>query len=183
MDGLKKRKRILALLLSIFTPGLGQIYNGQFKKGLSFLVGFDLVYLVFSFLLLTFHGVIFYLMVTMGFFFFIVIDAFRGANKLKAITLKPFNKWYIYLIIFLIGNAAIRPLLGWAIRNHIARPYKIPSSTMEPALLVGDRLIADMRNYKSQKPKRRDVIILNFPKIPRRILSRELLERKVRRWR
>ena len=84
MDNPKKRKPILAFLLSIVTPGLGQVYNGQFKKGISYLVGFYLVYIAFSFLLLTFHGMIFYLMVTMGFFFFIVIDAFRGANKLKA---------------------------------------------------------------------------------------------------
>ena len=83
MDGVKRRKPILALILSLLTPGLGQVYNGQFKKGISYLVGFYLVYLVFSFLLLTFHGMIFYLMVTMGFFFFILIDAFRGAKKLK----------------------------------------------------------------------------------------------------
>jgi signal peptidase I len=164
MDGVKKRKPILALILSLLAPGLGQIYNGQLKKGISYFIGFYLVYLVFSFLLLTFHGMIFYVIVTMGFFFFIVIGAFRGAKKLKAVTLKPFNKWYIYLIIFLIGNVAIRPLLGWAIRNHIARPYKIPSSGMSPALLVGDRLVADMRNYKSQKPQRGDTIIFEFPK-------------------
>jgi signal peptidase I len=85
MDNLRKRKPILALILSLLTPGLGQIYNGQFKKGIFYSVGFYLVYIVFSFLFLTFHGMIFYLMVTMGFFFFIVIDAFRGANKLKAV--------------------------------------------------------------------------------------------------
>lgn len=164
MDGVKKRKPILALILSLLTPGLGQIYNGQLKKGIFYLVGFYLVYLVLAFLLLTFHGMLFYVIVTMGFFFFIVIDAFRGANKLKAITLKPFNKWYVYLIIFLIGNVAIRPLVGWVIRNHIARPYKIPSSGMSPTLLVGDRLVADMRNYGSQRPQRGDIIIFEFPK-------------------
>ena len=83
MDSLKKRKPILALILSLLTPGLGQIYNGQFKKGISNLVGFYLVYIVFSFLLLTFHGIIFHLMVTVGFLFFMVIGAFRGAKKLK----------------------------------------------------------------------------------------------------
>ena len=61
MGGVKKRKPILALTLSLLTPGLGEIYNGEFKRGISYLVGFYLVYLVFSFLLLTFHGMIFYL--------------------------------------------------------------------------------------------------------------------------
>jgi len=175
MDSLKKRKTILALILSLLTPGLGQIYNGQFKKGISYLVGFYLVYITFSFLLLAFHGMILYLLVTVGFFFFIVIDASRGANELKAITLKPFNKWYIYLVIFLLSNLAIRPLLAWTIKNNIARAYKIPSSTMEPALLVGDRLIADMRSYKSQKPQRGDIIIFEYPKDPSKYFIKRVI--------
>jgi signal peptidase I len=175
MGNLKKRKPILALILSLLTPGLGQVYNGQFKKGISYLVGFYLVYLVFSFLLLTFHGMIFYLIVTMGFFFFIVIGAFRRANKLKAITLKPFNKWYIYLMIFLLSNVAVLPLLQWTVRNNIARAYKIPSSGMAPALLVGDRLIADMRSRKSQQLQRGDIIIFEFPKDP----SKDFIKRVI----
>lgn len=35
MGSLKTRKPILALILSLVTPGLGQIYNGQLKKGIS----------------------------------------------------------------------------------------------------------------------------------------------------
>ena len=175
MGSLKKRRPFLAFLLSIVTPGLGQIYNGQFKKGLFYLVGFYLVYIVFSFLLLTFYGMIFYLMVTAGFFFFIVIDALRGAIKVKAIELKSYNKWYIYLIIFLLSNVAVLPLLQWTIRNNIARAYKIPSSGMVPALLVGDHLIADMRGYKSKQPRRGDLIIFEFPKDP----SKDFIKRVI----
>jgi signal peptidase I len=145
MDSLKKRKPILAFLFSLVTPGLGQIYNGQLKKGLFYLVGFLLVYVVFSFLLLTFYGMICYLIIMLGFSLFILLDALLGAVKLKAIALKSYNKWYIYLIIFLLGSVVIRPLLGWTIKNNIARAYRTPSSTMKPALLAGDHLIANMR--------------------------------------
>jgi signal peptidase I len=166
MDSLKRRRPILAFLLSLVTPGLGQIYNGQFKKGVSFLVGFPLVYVVFSFLLFKFYGMIIYLIIMIGVFLFVLIDALVAAKKLKAITLKPYNKWIIYLILFLVSSVVIRPLLGWTIRNHIVRAYKIPSSGMKPTLLVGDHLIADMRIYKSGKPKRGDIIIFEFPKDP-----------------
>jgi len=166
MESLKKRKPILAFLLSLVTPGLGQIYNGQFKKGISYLVGFLLVYIIFSFLLFKFYGMIFYLIIMLGFFLFISLDALLGATRLKEIALKPYNKWYIYLIIFLLSSVVISPLLGWTIRNNIARAYKIPSSTMEPTVLVGDYLIADMKIYKSEKPKRGDIIIFEFPKDP-----------------
>jgi len=162
--------------LSLVTPGLGQIYNGQFKKGVSYLVGFLFVYLVFSFLLFTYNGLIFYLIVVLGVYLLILIDAVRGANKLKAITLKPFNNWYIYLIIFLLGNVVMLSLLRWTVRNNIARPYKMPASSMAPTLLPGDHLIADMRIYK--KPQRGDIIIFEFPKDPskdfiKRVISME----------
>jgi signal peptidase I len=175
MDSLKKRKPILAFLLSLVTPGLGQIYNGQFKKGIFYLIGFLLAYIVFSFLLSKFYGLIVYLIIILGFFVFILIDALRGATKLKAIALKPYNKWYIYLIIFLLSMVVIRPLLGWTIRNNIARAYKIPSSGMEPTLLVGDHLIADMKIYKGEKPKRGDIIIFEFPKDP----SKDFIKRVI----
>ncbi len=175
MDNLKKRKRILAFLFSLVTPGLGQIYNGQLKKGISYLIGFLLAYILFSFLLFNFYGMIFYIIIMLGLFGFILIDAFRGANELEAVPLKPYNKWYIYLIIFLLSSMVIRPLLAWTIRNNIARAYKIPSSTMEPTLLVGDHLIADMRIYKSEKPKRGDVIIFEFPKDP----SKDFIKRVI----
>ena len=93
MDTLKKRKPILAFLLSLVTPGLGQIYNGQLRKGLFYLGGFFLVYVVFSFLLLKFYGLICYLVIMVGFFLFILLDALRGATQLREIALKSYNKW------------------------------------------------------------------------------------------
>jgi len=175
MDSLKKRKPILAFLFSLVTPGLGQIYNGQFKKGVSYLVGFLLVYILFSFLLLKFYGMICYLIIMVGLFLFISLDALLGAIKSKTIVLKSYNRWYIYLIIFLLNSVVIRPLLGWTIKNNVARAYKIPSITMKPALLAGDHLIANMRIYKSGKPKRGDVIIFEYSEDP----SKDFIKRVV----
>ena len=70
---------------------------------------------------------------------------------------------------------AVLPLLRWTIINNIARAYKIPSSGMAPALLVGDYLIADMRIYKSEKPKRGDIVIFEFPKDP----SKDFIKRVI----
>jgi len=175
MDSLKKRKPILAFLLSLVTPGLGQIYNGQLKKGLLYLIGFFLAYVIFSFLLLKFYGMICYLIIMLGLFLFILLDALLRAIKLKAMALKSYNRWYIYLIIFLLSSVVIQPLLGWTIKNNIARAYKIPSSTMKPALLAGDHLIANMRIYKSEKPKRGDIIIFEYPKDP----SKDFIKRVI----
>ncbi len=174
MNSFKKRKPVLALLLSLVTPGLGHVYNGQLRRGVSYLVGIFLANIVLLFLLVTFYGMIFCLIVPGAFFLFIAIDAVRGAIKLKTIELKPYNKWYIYLLIFLLSNV-VGQLLIWTTKNNIAKAYKTPSSTMAPTLLVGDHLVADMRIYKSQKPQRGDIIIFEFPKDP----SKEFIKRVI----
>ena len=175
MDNLKRRKPILAFLLSLVTPGLGQIYNGQFKKGISYLAGLDLAYIAFSFLLLKFYGFILFLSIMIGFILLVLIDAVRGAKRLKAIEPKSYNKWYTYLIIFLISNLAVVPLLRWAVRDNIAKAYTTPSSTMAPTLLAGDCLVADMRIYKSQKPQRGNIIIFEYPIDP----SKQFIKRVI----
>jgi signal peptidase I len=173
----RRRKPILALIFSIITPGLGQIYNGQLKKGIIFyLVEFLIVvFLILSGLFFKFFGMIFSLVIILGFFLFILVDALFGAIKLKENASKSYNKWYIYLAIFLINGFVIQPLLSWTIRSNIVRAYKIPSSTMEPTLLVGDHLIANMKIYKSGKPKRGDIIIFEYPKDP----SKDFIKRVI----
>ncbi len=173
MGNLKKRHRILAFLFSLVTPGLGQVYNVQLKKGIIYLSGFLLVYILFSFLLFKLYGMIIYLVIMLGFFVFIFIDALLGASK--TVELKPYNKWYIYLILFILSSVIMRPVLGWTTRNNIVRAYRIPSSAMEPTLLVGDYLIADMKIYRGERPKRGDIVIFEFPKDP----SKDFIKRVI----
>ncbi len=42
----EKKEPLLALILSLVIPGLGQIYNGQVKKGIILLVGWILLWIV-----------------------------------------------------------------------------------------------------------------------------------------
>jgi signal peptidase I len=118
---------------------------------------------------------ILYLTINLGFGLFVLVDAVWGANKLRLIRLKPFNKWYIYLIIFLLGSVIAHPLLRWGIRNNIARAYKIPSSAIAPTVVIGDRLIADTRSYKNQEPRRGDIVIFVYPKDPSRDFIRRVI--------
>lgn len=178
MENLRKRRRpMAALLLSFITPGLGQLYNGQLKKGvILYLIGFLLIaVLLFSGLFLQFYGMLFSLVILVLFFLFVLFDALIGAVKLKEITLKPYNKGYLYVIIFLISGFVIQPLISSSIRNNFVRAYKIPSTSMEPSLLAGDHLIANMRIYKKEKPNRGDIVIFEYPKDP----SKDYLKRVI----
>ena len=178
MDLVKTRKPIIAFLLSFITPGLGQIYNGQFKRGIIlYLIELLLVVaLIFSGLFLKFfYGAIISLVIILGFTIFIWLNALFDAIKLKEVRLKPYNKWYIYLVIVLINSFVIQPVISSVIKNNRVKAYKIPASSMEPTLLVGDYLIVDRGCYKSQKPKRGDIIAFEFPKDP----SKDFIKRVI----
>jgi signal peptidase I len=176
MDRVKKRKPIIAFLLSVITPGLGQIYNGRFKKGIILYLILLLVFVALTLLGLfsTFYGVIIILLIILGFSIFIWLDALFNAIKLKEVPLKPYNKWYIYLVIVLISGF-VNSVIASAIKNNIVRAYKLPASSMEPALLVGDYFIADMKIYKSEKPKRGGLVVFEYPKDP----SKDFIKRVI----
>jgi signal peptidase I len=177
MNHVKKRRPIIAFLLSFVTPGLGQIYNGRFKKGI-ILYLIDLlivVILMFSGLFSIFYGAIISLVIILGFSIFIWLDALFDAIKLKEVPLKRYNKWYIYLVIFLISAFVVQPVISSAIKKNVVRAYKIPASSMEPTLLVGDYFLVDMKIYKSEKPKRGDIVIFEFPKDP----SKDFIKRVI----
>ena len=57
-------------------------------------------------------------------------------------------------------------MISSAIKKNIVRAYRIPASSMEPTLFPGDYFIVDMKIYKSERPKRGDIIIFEYPKDP-----------------
>jgi signal peptidase I len=50
---------------------------------------------------------------------------------------------------------------NWFLLAAGFRPFDIPSTGMERTVLRGDRVIADLRQYRNSRPKRRDVVILS----------------------
>jgi len=82
---------------------------------------------------------------------------------------KKFIKEYIEPIVIAV-------LIALFIRAFIVQAFKIPSSSMEPTLLVGDYLLvnkfiygvripySDIKYFEYKKPKRGDIIVFVFPK-------------------
>ncbi len=46
-------------------------------------------------------------------------------------------------------------------------PYRIPAGSMEPTIKVGDMILANVYAYRSETPRRGDVIVFNFPRDPK----------------
>jgi signal peptidase I len=89
--------------------------------------------------------------------------------KEETMETKKFIKEYLEPI-------AIAVLIALFIRTFIIQAFKIPSSSMEPTLLVGDHILVskfiygikipftDTRLFQLNKPKRGDIVVFIFPK-------------------
>lgn len=165
----KKRNPVLAGVLSLVIPGLGQLYNGQLKKGIIFF-GADFVLPILLFLLgiqRQFPGLVALVLFMTCMWLFIIGEAFFTALRKKEVVLKPYNKWYIYiLIIILVSGTYAIPSRGIAYKIFRFSPFKIATSAMEPALHTGDGLMADLSFYKKNEIQRGDLIVFKFPLDP-----------------
>ena len=49
------------------------------------------------------------------------------------------------------------------IRTFIMAPFKIPSGSMRPTLIEGDRILVNKFVYRFQEPERGDIIVFRYP--------------------
>ena len=62
---------------------------------------------------------------------------------------------------FLLVGAAI--LIAIVVRAFVAQAFFIPSASMEPQLLVGDRVVVSRIAYRLHEPNRGDVVVFDCP--------------------
>ena len=62
--------------------------------------------------------------------------------------------------ILLVGLAVVIAVL---LRTFVAQAFRIPSASMEPQLLVGDRVLVSRMAYDSHAPRRGDIIVFDCP--------------------
>ncbi|MBU0484095.1 MAG: signal peptidase I [Proteobacteria bacterium] len=175
----KPRKPWLAVLLTFATLGLGQVYAGAAPKGIIlFLVNF-----IFSLLSIPFWRPQYFkttLLVSglLGIIFFIycLYDALKLSKAHKySYELKRYNKWYVYLAIFIINSFVFSPIISATIKSYIVQAYKIPSGSMLPTILLGDHILADKYIYRYNQPKRGDIVIFSQPENPDQDLIKRVI--------
>lgn len=155
----KPRNPKLAFFLALIGPGFGQIYNGQIKKGIIFLVIELLLPILYGFTKLGvfFVGFISILVIGFSYRIYLIYDATTNAKKLQIFKPKPYNTWYYFLGI-IIG---IYTILWFYDANSIigVKSFKIPTTSNEPAIKVGDKVIADLNAFDNIKPNYGDIVI------------------------
>jgi len=86
-----------------------------------------------------------------------------GRNAYSEVRPTSYDQWYFYLALWMLGSVVVMgAVYSYTARNVIAA-YKIPSMSMEPAVLKGDRVLADKTAYKRMAPRKGDVVIFVYP--------------------
>lgn len=162
-------KPLLSAVLSFLMPGLGQYRNAQLLKGIIFYACYMIAFFILYFLNLfhTFLGLIIVFILVIGLYFYIIGDAFYYALKNNHKNQVSGKQWPIYVILILL-HIFVSSRYKDYINSNFITAHKVPTSSMEPTLMVGDYLITDYRYYKSNPVKPNDVVIIRFPKDPRR---------------
>ncbi|MEA3056828.1 MAG: signal peptidase [Actinomycetota bacterium] len=62
--------------------------------------------------------------------------------------------------VLLVGLAVI---IAIVLRAFVAQAFRIPSASMEPQLLVGDRVVVSRMSYRVHDPRRGDIIVFDCP--------------------
>jgi len=168
----KKRIPVIAAVLSLVAPGLGQLYNGQILKGIILFLAILVIPTILFLVGLSsqFLGLAAIFIIAFCLWVFIIAEAFVAAKRKKEVVLKAYNKWYLYLLIILLVNGTYfvprNSTANFASKVLGFRVYRIPAGSMEPTLLIGDYLIADSKYFKENKPQRRHLAIMEDPKDP-----------------
>jgi signal peptidase I len=167
---LKRRRWYLAALLSLLCPGLGQLYNTQLRRALTFgaLVAtanaVTLVLLarmaVSVHIMIAIIPVVTFLVAAV---LYGIVDAIIGARRLKQVELRRFNRAWVYIAV----------AVAWIVLNELSTnavataSYNIPSGSNIPTLLVGDYLMAEKGYYSRNEPRRGEIAIFKLPSAPK----------------
>lgn len=167
MQAMKYRSRWAVAAISLFLQaGSGQIYNGQALKGIAFFVLYwSICFLCYYFgVATTFYGSIGALCFYVLLFLYTTTDAICNAGR--EISLHWYNRWYIYLLPLAIALAvgAVSDISGVPnLSTFGVRSYRVPSSSMKPTLLPGDRIIVDFRPSARKPTSIGDVVVFKYP--------------------
>lgn len=66
-------------------------------------------------------------------------------------------------------------VLTLLIRTYVVQAFKIPSGSMRPTLVEGDKLFVNKCIYRFRPPQRGDIIVFKFPKKPKKDFIKRLV--------
>lgn len=159
----------LALVLSLVDVGLGQVYCGSLARGLFFACLGTLSIPVTAAILAnqTPAGgfkLVTTVLVGVGVIVAIAaLDAYHLARRTRHdYPLKEYNRLSIYFLLFLLTKGGALGALLYT-RDHMLEAFLVPTSSMSPNIVPGDRVLGNKRAYDTSDPQRGDIVIFRSP--------------------
>jgi signal peptidase I len=159
------RRPWLAALLSFLAPGVGQLYNGDPRRGWSLFalfVGLEMTEALITphaALIVVFAGFLLIALSELALRIATPIQAFRLARRIGATQITWYQHAWIYVLLVLlisVADAAAAP-------EYKIQSFYIPSGAMTPTMLVGDYVNVDKTYYRSYSAERGDVVVFKLP--------------------
>ncbi len=94
-------------------------------------------------------------------YFAAIIDSYRKSAKICQPA--SYNRWYFYVAVWLLWWVLSAGAVFGYIKDNVAEAYRIAGESMEPAVLKGDRVLADKTAYRRMAPQKGDIVILVYP--------------------
>jgi signal peptidase I len=163
---LRPRKLPLALVAFVFSPVAAYLYVGRPRRALALAVA------MLALLAALRNGLGGRLAEPMNWFalvattfavaLFALVDTIRIAWIGREYRLRPWNRWWVYLLVAFCGYGVTEAMVNPAFGGFLAvRPFSTPSGSMAPTLLVGDLSVADMRAFERAAPQPGDIVVFD----------------------
>jgi len=164
-----RRKPSAAIALSLIMPGLGHIYCGRIVKGiiLAFLSSI-FIPIIFGTLSVSHSAVRIAVIISSLFASLVVwliatIDSWYTARQAKeSYVFKDYNRWYVYIILILMSTGGSIQI-AFHIRSTLVQAFIVPTASNYPAIVPGDRFLANKLAYKTTDPQRGDIVVFPNP--------------------
>jgi signal peptidase I len=72
-------------------------------------------------------------------------------------------------------SIAIALVLTLIIRTYVVQAFKIPSGSMRPTLVEGDKLFVNKYLYRFEHPQRGDIVVFKYPQDPKKDFIKRLV--------
>jgi signal peptidase I len=142
----KRRRPWLAAVFSLLQPGLGHAYAGRLRRAIAMVAVLNLAAFAMVFLLPTMRPsasvLALFLLVVAALYLGVAVDALFVARAApERYFLERSNSWYVYAATLTLG-IALRQLHE---RVRRIEPFRMPSTSMAPTILLGDWVYVDKR--------------------------------------
>ncbi len=160
----------VALALSFLSAGVGHIYCGRIFKGLLLYFAWftiPLAALIGAFFQASLATLIGLILVPVAavtvLYFYAASDAYSIAKSSGTnYQLKDYNRPAIYWLLILVE--IVYPVsLTIGVREYVLEAFYIPTRSMAPSVVAGDRVLVNKLASRKEFPERGDVIVFRNP--------------------